>query len=148
MKYTSLRAIVFLGEKLVLMERIKNGNRYFAIPGGHLEENETNEECAKREMLEEIGIEIEVEKLIYSYLKNGEWQGFFVAKYVSGEIHITDAEEYQSDRGRGYYNPTSIEISKLDKTNIYPPEIKKILLSDLKKFGTKLDRPHIEIVGE
>ncbi len=38
---------------------IGNENGFFEFPGGHLEENETLEECLKREVMEETGIELE-----------------------------------------------------------------------------------------
>lgn len=38
---------------------IGNENGFFEFPGGHLEENETLDECLKREILEETGIELE-----------------------------------------------------------------------------------------
>lgn len=37
---------------------IGNENGLFQFPGGHLEENETMNECLKREILEETGIEV------------------------------------------------------------------------------------------
>ena len=36
---------------------IGNANNVYQFPGGHLEINETFEECLKREILEETGIE-------------------------------------------------------------------------------------------
>ena len=38
---------------------IGNENNFFEFPGGHLEENETLDDCLKREILEETGIELE-----------------------------------------------------------------------------------------
>lgn len=38
---------------------IANEDGLFEFPGGHLEENETIEECLKREIMEESGIEID-----------------------------------------------------------------------------------------
>lgn len=38
---------------------IGNENNFFEFPGGHLEENETIDECLKREILEETGIELD-----------------------------------------------------------------------------------------
>ncbi len=43
-------------EKIVLIDRLKDPKGY-AIPGGHLESNETLEECAQRELLEETTLQ-------------------------------------------------------------------------------------------
>lgn len=45
------------GEKVLMINR-KNNWLGWAFPGGHLENNETFEECVKREMLEETGLEV------------------------------------------------------------------------------------------
>ena len=50
------------------------------FPGGGLEFGETPEETVKREMIEEIGVEIEIISLIpkiYTEVR-GKWQGIFI----------------------------------------------------------------------
>ena len=48
---------------------IGNENSIFQFPGGHLEENESFEDCLKREILEETGIEITDEKIDKPFMK-------------------------------------------------------------------------------
>lgn len=54
-----------------------NENNIFQFPGGHLEEKETLEECLKREILEETGIEIENDEIKRPFMKvtfkNKDW---------------------------------------------------------------------------
>ena len=51
--------IIFKDDKILLGKRKgSHGEREFAFPGGHLEYMENFEDCAKRETLEECGIEI------------------------------------------------------------------------------------------
>ena len=56
---------------------IGNENNIFQFPGGHLEENETLEECLKREVLEETGIEVEDNEIKRPFMKvtfkNKDW---------------------------------------------------------------------------
>jgi len=56
---------------------IGNESGVFQFPGGHLEENETFDDCLKREILEETGIEIENKEIKRPFLKvvymNKDW---------------------------------------------------------------------------
>ena len=53
-------AVIVLREEKVLLGRRRNthGEGTWAFPGGHLEFNESVENCAKREVREETGLEI------------------------------------------------------------------------------------------
>ncbi len=43
---------------------IDSGHSFWVIPGGGLEAGESDEECVIREMREETGLEVQVEKLL------------------------------------------------------------------------------------
>lgn len=69
------------------------------FPGGKLEEGENEIDCIKREINEEINIDIEVlEKLSNSLF---DYRNFkinlipFTANYVSGEIILTEHKDYK-----------------------------------------------------
>ena len=47
-KEVTVRGIIIKDNQVILMYRRKNGVEYYAIPGGHLENNESNEECLIR----------------------------------------------------------------------------------------------------
>lgn len=57
------RCIVIRGSEL-LVQVSKKGDRY-RLPGGSVNDTETIVECLKREMYEELGVDIEVGKLLY-----------------------------------------------------------------------------------
>ncbi len=66
---------------------IRRGSEPFkgewAVPGGRIEENETAEECARREMREETGLEVEIVKLTGIYSDPGrDPRGIIVAAYL------------------------------------------------------------------
>ena len=69
------------------------------FPGGKLEENESEADCIKREILEEINIEIEVVKqLSNSVYDYGSFKINlipFIANYVSGEIILSEHKDYK-----------------------------------------------------
>lgn len=46
-----------------------NGSDIYQFPGGHLEDGETIIECIKREILEEVGIELDVDKIEEPFMR-------------------------------------------------------------------------------
>ena len=65
MKKVSVVAAVIINEKKILCaQRCQNNLNYisekFEFPGGKIEEFETNEQCLKREILEELSLEIDI----------------------------------------------------------------------------------------
>ncbi len=81
----------------VLLVRSRTTPEYvhhWSLPGGVVEEGESLQSGAKREVIEETGVVCEVEKLIakvdnvYSDIR----VSIFKAKYISGEINIDKME--------------------------------------------------------
>jgi 8-oxo-dGTP diphosphatase len=61
----AIGGLIIQGNEILLVKRRDEPDRNkWAIPGGKLEFNETLEEGLKREMLEETGLTVEVDKLI------------------------------------------------------------------------------------
>ncbi len=58
--------IVDSGEAVVLIERA-NPPRGWALPGGFVDEGESVEEAARRELREETGLDVELQELFYVY---------------------------------------------------------------------------------
>jgi mutator protein MutT len=72
---------------------------YWIFPGGKLEANESLIECAKREVKEEVGIDVEIEKLASVFVsKESQKVGipivlvFFLAKPLTKELKIQEDE--------------------------------------------------------
>lgn len=92
--------IVFNGKILVTQRSEKMSLPLkWEFPGGKWEENENDIDCVKREIKEELNIEIEVLKQlsnsIYDY---GDFKINlipFLANYISGKIILTEHKEYK-----------------------------------------------------
>ena len=91
---------------------IGNGNNVYQFPGGHLEENETFNECLKREVLEETGIELEDYEINKPFMKvtflSKDWPD--VGKNRKSEIY--------------YYAVKTNKIPDLNKTCYTDNELK------------------------
>jgi 8-oxo-dGTP diphosphatase len=99
-EYMSVTAAVIEKDGKVLIARRKRPflGYYWEFPGGKLENNETLEECLKREIREELDIEIEVGPLVSlnKHVLNCQSAITLYAyrvQYTSGEIKLNDHEE-------------------------------------------------------
>jgi len=52
--------------QILLLKQIEHasGRSYWQIPGGRIELDETEEQCVQREMLEETGLEVQIDSLL------------------------------------------------------------------------------------
>ena len=117
-------AIVEIDGKIALIKRVRNNHEYYVFPGGGIEEGETPEEAAVREVKEELGIDIEIVKLLTTLTFNNKLQYYFHAKYIKGEFGTGEGEEFfHSDQIRGTYTPILIEKDNLRLYDIRPLEI-------------------------
>ena len=94
-------AIILFEDKVLVTQR---GEKMelplkWEFPGGKLERGESELECIKREIKEEINIEIEVlNQLNNSVYDYGSFQINlipFIANYVSGEIKLAEHKDYK-----------------------------------------------------
>lgn len=94
-------AIVYFKDKILVTQRSETMKLplKWEFPGGKLEINESEIDCIKREILEEINIEIEiVKKLSDSIFDYGTFQIKlipFVASFISGNIKLAEHKEYR-----------------------------------------------------
>ena len=70
--HKSVRGIIKIDDGIVLIHRLKpkeDGSirDYYVVPGGKMENNETEEETVKREIFEELGITVKPEKKLFEY---------------------------------------------------------------------------------
>lgn len=99
-EYVTVVAAVIEKDGKILLARRKTPFRgnFWEFPGGKLEINETLEECLKREICEELAIEIEVGSFLSLNKHTINCQSAielyaYMARYVSGEIKLKDHDE-------------------------------------------------------
>ncbi len=100
-------AAIIRKDGLVLVAQRKHSSRLepdkWEFPGGKLEPGEKPEECIRREIREELGIEIAVERLFmvhpFVYLRDGRSSPIvlhvFFARWVLGEPRCLDCQDFR-----------------------------------------------------
>ena len=134
------RAIIKIDDKYVFIRREKKINNetkiFYAIVGGHLEENETFEDACVREVYEELGINIEIDYLFHEeYVKEiDKYEKFYMAKYIDGKLGSGKGEEFTNVDIEKYGKYDIVCINKNDLVNydILPTTEKEKLIKEIK----------------
>ena len=126
--HTSVRGIVNYKDQIVLIHRIKTKDDgtirdYYVIPGGKIEENESHEEALRREIKEELGIEIKIGKLVLE-LDDRDYNDSFQYFYEC-EFEFHDKENY-----KGVFEVVLVDKMEISTLNLVPEKIKEILVSN------------------
>jgi len=130
--------VIIVKDNKVLLGERKNahGQGSWAFPGGHLEMNETLEECAKRESMEEAGIDIKnVKQLTFTndMFKNENKHYvtcFITADYDSGKVRVMEpdkCERWDWFEWNNLPHPLFLTIQNLLKQDINPIEQKDLV---------------------
>lgn len=124
--------ILIENNKVGLIKRVRDGSVYYVFPGGGIEKGETPEKAAKREALEELGVEVKVNECI-AEVEFGGMQYFFLSEVINGTFGTGQGEEYtDGDRGRGTYLPIWVDIERLSFIRVKPSEVALMVQSLLK----------------
>ncbi len=70
------------GEKLLLIKRKKDNGTYYILPGGGVESGEAPKQAAIREVKEELGIDVIIDKKIAEFEHRGNTEFIFYQKIL------------------------------------------------------------------
>ena len=127
----TVRAIIIENNKLLVFFRrkLKDGKyiTYYAIPGGHVEKDETNEETVIRELKEEMNLDIEIVSYLGELEAYNQIEYYYQAKIVGGVLQF-GGEELERNSEDNYYEIRWITIEEALSSNITAVDmIKKVV---------------------
>ncbi len=115
------------GDSLLLVRHRKGDKRYWMLPGGGLDYGETFEQCAIREIKEETGLDISIERMLYlSEAICPRGTRHIVNVYMLGRIEggtlAVPAEDVIEE-------VRFVPFSELSTITLYPPIAEQLLSS-------------------
>lgn len=133
----SAKAVIIQDNKLLAIKKLDKEGYYFILPGGGQEHGENLHETLKRECIEEIGEEIEVEDMIFirEYIgKNHEHAAFdfqvhqmefmFLCSLIERNEHIKNG--ISPDVGQ--IGVEWLSLTELLQHRLYPQKMREYLL--------------------
>ena len=122
------RVIIIDNSKILLIHRIKHGREYYVLPGGGIEDTESPEMTAIREVQEEMSLDISIDKLLWEFEDEFNLGYYFLAKDFSGKLKLGGPEaSRQSDDN--IYSFEWVALERLNEINLVPQEIKNKILA-------------------
>lgn len=125
------RAIILKKNKILFIHRIKSGREYYVLPGGAVEENESPEAAAIREVKEETNFDIKIDFLLWEIEENvdGEIRKgyYFLVKGFKGRLKLGGPEAERQSKNNQYLFEW-ISLNSLGKLLIYPMVLKEKIL--------------------
>jgi 8-oxo-dGTP diphosphatase len=121
------RAAVILieNDRIALIERYRSATHYFAFPGGKVEAGETSAIAAKREILEELGLDVEIGQMVGEVWYMGTPQYYFLAQIVGGQFGAGAGKEMSDlpDSPKGSHLPTWMKLEEITKQPVLPKPV-------------------------
>lgn len=121
------------GEKCIaLIQRVKPDQpKYYVVPGGGVEGNETVFQAVEREMYEELGVTCKALEIVEKYENATGIDFFILCKYVEGRFGTGTGPEYTDPirkTERGQYHPVLVTTEEITKINLVPADLCKVIL--------------------
>lgn len=118
-------AVIIKGNEILLMRRIKGRRDYFVFPGGGVEKGETIKDAAIREIKEEFGLDVKIERFLFKIRNGSRDEFYFLAKDFSGVPEI-GGEEKERMTESNQYHPAWKKLSELKSLpNLYPKKARQ-----------------------
>ncbi|MFI5710054.1 NUDIX domain-containing protein [Kribbella sp. NPDC051620] len=99
------------------------GHHYAVLPGGHVEEGESAEAAALRELTEETTLTARIDRLLWTGKHNGRPASYFLVADVNGTPVLSgpEAEEHSPDNN---YELRWAESHEFDELGLYPADVR------------------------
>lgn len=130
---TSARAVIIQNGELLTMfrHREKDGKvkEYYVIPGGGREEGEKLEDTVKRELQEEMNVEIKVLGYLGKREDDETCAHYFHCQIING-VPILGGEELDRMNKANFYEPRFVPLSEVESLDMNGKEFVKMAMKN------------------
>lgn len=117
-------AIIFRGDKLLLIHRIRPEREYWVLIGGSIEDGETHEQALVREVLEECSLEAQEYRFLFTIDNAGRAEHHYLVTLFDGEP-ILGGPELERHSPDNQYLLTWVSKEELSAIEQFFPEAAK-----------------------
>ncbi len=123
-KKNKARAVAVLIDrsKIAMIERRRAGRLFYVFPGGGVEQGETFEAAVIRESKEELGLDVQVLRLVAESTFLGRYHYYYLVKAIGGEFGAGKGEELNRspESTRGSVTPIWLDLADLSRLTVLP----------------------------
>lgn len=121
-------AVIVLHEgQILLMYRVRDGEEYYCLPGGHVKPSESLEQAALREIREETTLAVRSLKFFCRFDNQNRMEHYFVAHEWTGKA-VLGGPELERHSPENFYRLEWVALDRLPTINLMPPEIRTRLV--------------------
>ena len=126
--------IVDAQDQILLIERHKEDRNYWVFPGGGVEDGEGVEAAAIREAMEEVSLNVEIGRKLFTLDNNGRAEIYFLINRFNGNVQLGDGPEKENQSPKNQFRPCWRSLNSLRSVNLLPLEGKEKII-DLHQTG-------------
>lgn len=111
-------------KKILLINRKKQFEDYWVVPGGGLEGNENFEIAAKREIWEELNLKVKTMTELCTITTETSIEKYFISAIRETKCFTICGDELLRSNENNIYNPEWVSINEIDRINLLPSQLK------------------------